>query len=375
MAESAILEADRGVRPVRRTRYGRVLLFLALTFGLTWGFELLVELTIGQAAYLETGLNPMGMYFPAFSAIFLEMFVFKDSAIHFRTHKGETRWVLYGFLLLTALNGVVTALALTTDVRPLILQGVGAILVMQWTLLVFYVYGRSGEEGFGRVGLQLGNKDLGIRFIAGVVVFLLSQAALNWLLGLGDFVGVREEVAGVPVSGLLYPLALVVFFLISVVGTPLAGLATVFGEEYGWRGFLQNELVRLGRRPGVLLVGIIWGVWHFPIILSGIHTYPPTPTGLALGLVFFVLVGFVFGYAVMKTKSLWIAAFLHGVLNSIYSFVGRYLVHPRDNVLSFGLGVYGLVCLLVIVLAILRDPVWSCDRQGTGETRTVARQR
>ncbi len=37
----------------------------------------------------------------------------------------------------------------------------------------------------------------------------------------------------------------------------------MFGEEYGWRGFLQSRLQnKFGKRIGVLLVGVIWGLWH-----------------------------------------------------------------------------------------------------------------
>jgi len=343
---------------MQRVQFKRVFLFLVLTFGLTWSLELLIALTIKQTAYLETRLHPMGMFFPAFSALLLQIFVFKDSPLYSRTHKEKTRWVFYSFFLLTILNGIITLLALTTPIRAMILQGVGGILVMLWTFVVFYIYGKCGAEGFQRVGLQIGNKDLGVRFIAGVVVFLLSQAALNWLLGLGKFPGILDNVGGVPVASGLYPFALFAFFLISVVGTPLSGLATVFGEEYGWRGFLHDELVKLGPRPGVFLVGLIWGIWHFPIILSGIHTYPATATGLSLGVSFFVLAGFVFGYAVIKTKSIWVVSFMHGVLNSIYPFVLTYLMRPYDKVSSFGLGIYGLICLAVVVLVIMRDPIW-----------------
>ncbi len=342
----------------QRVQFKRVFLFLTLTFGLTWGLELLVALTIKQKAYLETGLHPLGMFFPALSALLLQIFVFKDSPLYFRTHKEATRWVFYSFFLLSILTSILTLLALTTPIRALILQGVGGILVTLWTFVVFYIYGKCGAEGFQRVGLQIGNKNLGVRFIAGVVLFLLSQAALNWLFGLGRFPGILDNVGGVPVTGSLYPFALFGFFLISVVGTPLSGLATVFGEEYGWRGFLHNELVKLGPRPGVFLVSLIWGVWHFPIILSGIHTYPATATGLCLGVIFFVLTGFAFGYAVMKTDSIWVVCFMHGVLNSIYPFVLTYLMRPYDKVFSFGLGIYGLVCLVAVVLVIMRDPVW-----------------
>ena len=343
---------------MQQVRVKRVVLFLVLTFGLTWGFEWLVALTTGQVAYLKMQLNPMGMFFPAFSTLLLQMFVFKDSPLYFRTYKEGPRWVFYGFFVLTFLNGVVTVLALTTQIRTLILQGIGGILVMLWTLEIFSIYGKCGAASFERVGLSLGDKGMGVRFIAGVIVFLLSQAALNGLLGLGTFPGIQDNVGGVRVTNGLYPFALFVFFFISAIGTPLSSLAAVFGEEYGWRGFLHNELVKSRPRLGVFLVGLIWGIWHFPIILSGIHTYPPTATGLGMGVVFFVLVGFAFSYAVMKTKSLWVVSFMHGVMNSIYAFVLNYLIYPSNKVFSFGLGLYGLMCLAVIVLVILRDPVW-----------------
>jgi hypothetical protein len=49
---------------------------------------------------------------------------------------------------------------------------------------------------------------------------------------------------------------------------------------------------------------------------------------------------------------------MHGVMNSIYAFVVNYLMRPEDRVFSFGLGIFGLACLALVVLAILRDPVW-----------------
>jgi len=143
-----------------------------------------------------------------------------------------------------------------------------------------------------------------------------------------------------------------------VIGIPLSGLAAVFGEEYGWRGFLQKELVKLGTIRGVFLVGLVWGLWHFPVILSGVHTFPATGSGLMLGVIFFVLWGFVQSYAVLKTGSIWVAAFVHGVVNSVYGFTVAYVVRPYDKVFSFGLGVYGLICLGLVVILILSDPVW-----------------
>ncbi|MCS4515483.1 CPBP family intramembrane metalloprotease [Clostridium botulinum] len=34
-----------------------------------------------------------------------------------------------------------------------------------------------------------------------------------------------------------------------------------FGEEYGWRYFLQTAFQeRLGKRKGIIFLGIIWGI-------------------------------------------------------------------------------------------------------------------
>lgn len=55
----------------------------------------------------------------------------------------------------------------------------------------------------------------------------------------------------------------------SVLPVLLAGtLLSVFGEEYGWRGYLLPKLLPLGELRASLLVGVIWGAWHFPNALQ-----------------------------------------------------------------------------------------------------------
>lgn len=137
--------------------------------------------------------------------------------------------------------------------------------------------------------------DLTVFVIANVVNVFMVGIFLSRPLGLKTV----ERALG------LTQIALIVLFIgVTVIGLPLSGLAAVFGEEYGWRGFLQDELVRLGQLPGVFLVGLVWGVWHWPAVLRGVHTYPPTGAGLLLGLIFFVLWGFVQSYAVLKRGTL-----------------------------------------------------------------------
>lgn len=336
----------------------RITVFLFFTFALSSGFWLLVTVTIGHSAYLKLGMSPLDMLFPAFVALVLRLFIFKDSPIHFRRYQGKPRWIFYGFLMLTGIYGVVTFVGLGVGGQSAVFQGVGNLLTTLWTLLVFFVAGQSSEEELEKSGLQLGDREWGAKLVFGVVIFFALQAGLNLLLGLGQWQSQVERIYGIAVPESVYPFALVLAFGLAVTGVPLSGLAVVFGEEYGWRGFLQDELEGLGKRRGALMVGLVWGVWHVPVILSGVHTYPPTVLGVGLGLVFFVLWGFVQSYAVVKARSIWVAAFLHGLVNSVYAFVLDYVVRPEDKVFSFGLGVYGLVCLAVLVLFVLRDSVW-----------------
>jgi membrane protease YdiL (CAAX protease family) len=42
----------------------------------------------------------------------------------------------------------------------------------------------------------------------------------------------------------------------------------VLGEELGWRGYLQLRLFPAQPFLAALATGLIWGVWHYPLILS-----------------------------------------------------------------------------------------------------------
>jgi membrane protease YdiL (CAAX protease family) len=348
---------------------GRLVPFLLLTFALSWGFDLAIALTIGHPAFLELGLAPWSMFVPASVALALQLTTSRNSPIHFRHGWDKAILIPISFLVLTVLHGIVTLLAIGLPSQRSLFGSLGNLLTTLWTLALFTLYGQVGADGFRRVDLPLGNIGRGFKIALGVVAFLLFQSALNLVFGLGAFPGIREQVYGITIPQALYPVAVVLGGALAMTGTPLAGLAPTFGEEVAWRGVLLSAWRRYGVRRAAFLSGLVWGVWHLPIILAGIHTYPPTFLGLLLALVFFVLWGMVQSYAVLKTGSIWVASFLHGLVNSVYAFGLAYLVHPEDKIWSFGLGLFGLLCLAPIVLLLLRDPVWQREHP-TGEEAT-----
>lgn len=129
---------------------------------------------------------------------------------------------------------------------------------------------------------------------------------------------------------------------------PLLNAIPAFGEEYGWRGFLYPELTPLGERRAVLLHGLIWGVWHWPVIAMGYEYgwgYTGFPwVGFLVFLPFTVGVGALLAWLRARSGSVWPAAIAHGSVNAVAA-VGLYLVAGQPHML-LGPAPVGLVAVL-----------------------------
>jgi len=340
-------------------RIYRISLFLAGTFFLSWGFDWLLIKAGGPEALKNTGGITPGMLTPAFVALILQVFFFRDSKIYYKHYKETPRWIFYSFFILFISLVVINLVALKHPDFNILFIGLGSVLIAFWTLAVFIIRSQSSIEAFRRAGLNLDNIGKGIPFIIGIIIFFIISAILNLILGLGDLQTRSATIYGIPVGHSVYiPILIILFFVVALLGGPLSSLGLYFGEEYGWRGFLYNELFRYNKICAAALIGFIWGLWHIPLIMRGMHTYSPDITGIITGLVFFTLWGIIQSYSVLKTGSIWVAAFMHGSINYIYSFSITYFVHPYDNLYSFGLGVYGVIILAIIVTSVFYDPVW-----------------
>ncbi|WP_072469865.1 CPBP family intramembrane glutamic endopeptidase [Urinicoccus massiliensis] len=108
-----------------------------------------------------------------------------------------------------------------------------------------------------------------------------------------------------------------VFVLALVVNFPLSFIF-FFGEEFGWRFYLQPLLQKkFGMVQGTLLLGLAWGIWHLPLNL---FFYSAPGSGL-MSLVnqLFVCVsyGIFFSFAYNYSKSLWTPVLLHYFNNNL----------------------------------------------------------
>jgi membrane protease YdiL (CAAX protease family) len=102
---------------------------------------------------------------------------------------------------------------------------------------------------------------------------------------------------------------------------PILNALPILGEEFGWRAYLQPRLMPLGGRKAMLLMGLIWGVWHWPVIAMGHNfglDYPGAPWLGMLVMVWFTLTfGTLAGWLALRGRSVWPAVIAHGAINGI----------------------------------------------------------
>jgi membrane protease YdiL (CAAX protease family) len=160
----------------------------------------------------------------------------------------------------------------------------------------------------------------------------------------------RAQLEALPIS----------YFWIALIQGLIAGISVnavaAFGEELGWRGFLLREFRELGFWKASLLIGLIWGIWHAPIILQG-HNYPQHPlAGVGMMVIWCMLLAPIIAYVRVKARSVIAAAILHGTLNGTAGLA--ILMVRGGNDLTVGLtGVAGFAVLLLVNILIARlDP-------------------
>lgn len=135
-----------------------------------------------------------------------------------------------------------------------------------------------------------------------------------------------------------------------IMGATVNALAA-FGEEYGWRGYLFDLLKGKTFMKATVITGLVWGVWHAPLILMGHNYAEHNIIGVFFMIVFCLLLSPVFMYVRIKTKSVFAAAILHGTVNASAGIPLLYLSKTHDLVSGLT-GVTGFIVLLLVNVGI-----------------------
>ncbi len=322
--------------------------FVIITFAATFIFEFGIVMVVDSISIKSWNIiAQVAMFIPAISAIFC-MAYFKSESL-----TKESKIVFGFFLLFVAIFICESVFQPIVDIYIVsVFPLVSGIIAVIGILTVFTLnLKRKWREGLELSKLSFGKNLRNYIIIPSLLVAVLTLGyILNYILGLGL---PTEEFN-------LY------LFLTSLIPALIIGLLVTwpsfFGEEYGWRVYLQDRLFPLlGGYKGVLILGIIWGLWHTPLILFGLVYHGQPIIGIGLMVLSDIAIGVVFSYAVLKTGSVWIAVILHLIMD-VEGPVNAFITTTPDPIFSFGAGIYGTALMAVFALILLKSNVWKIDK-------------
>lgn len=146
------------------------------------------------------------------------------------------------------------------------------------------------------------------------------------------------------------------FFVLATYGAAMA-CSRALGEELGWRGFLVPQLAKVTSFRGVALTsGIIWSLWHYPLILfADYNGAGPRWYSIACFTVMVIGISFVFAWMRLKSGSFWPCMLLHGSHNVFIQAFFDPLTRPAP-ITNYMIGEFGAgLAIVAIILAIIFD--------------------
>ena len=273
------------------------------------------------------------------------------------------------------LTGLVIYLTGGLANSPQIAPGISLALVLLATVYM-------GAPAIGNILTRLvtreGWKNMGLRphFKKGWPYWLAGWflPAVMTLFGAAVFFGlfpqyfdaglsfVRKQTAAIPALSAMSPWLFVVLQLVGgVLIAPIANSLATFGEEFGWRGYLLPKLMPLGGRKAMLLIGLIWGVWHWPVIFMGYEygfKYPGYPWAGPLLFIWVTFgLGIFLGWLTLRSKSIWPAVIGHAAINGIAAAAVLVTTGQPNTLLGpLPVGIIGSIGYALVALAIFFTP-------------------
>ncbi len=174
------------------------------------------------------------------------------------------------------------------------------------SLLELFFMKKEKRKAYGLCLFQNMGKSL-----SGIAIFVLLYLLLSGC-SIGFVFFMEGNLAGYSVNPYFLSMLLVVLPL-----NLLLSYTAFFGEEYGWRYYLQPVLQRrFGKKKGVLLLGVLWGLWHVPINL---FYYSPSTSlqSILVQVAGCVGMGVFFGWVYLRTQNVWVVSIIHFLNNNL----------------------------------------------------------
>ena len=199
-----------------------------------------------------------------------------------------------------------------------------------------------------------------LSWIGAGIFFIFNKDAFG--VSLDDYLAMMPAEAGSVFAGAgADPVpVLITVIVMSLTFLPISQILPSLGEEAGWRGVMYPFLkAKLGPVAGKLTGGVLWGVWHWPLVILGNYFYEGEYFGKPiLGPVMICITLCAFGILIdhfyEKTGCIWIPSLMHASMNASAVPLMFMLKSGNQHLSVFGPNCFGLLgCLPVIVLAVI----------------------
>jgi uncharacterized protein len=289
--------------------WSKILRYILLAFAISWSVALVLKLADIPYGGIRATLMIGAFYMtgPALAVFILQKWIYKEGFKAYGwTYSSQTTRSLGRVLLLF-------------------------LLLFATTLLIILFLGNSGlVPEFGRIDMT----DEGFRSRLIQIVFSKT--------GLTNFK--MPKLPAVPLFAVL--------LLQGALTGAIVNLPFTFGEEFGWRGLLFAETRKMGFVGSSIFIGIVWGIWHAPLILMG-HNYPHHPYGGILMMCLFTTsLCPLFAYVRIKSQSIIGPGMLHGMINATNNMFILYVADP-DELYSSMAGWAGIAAGFLIAAGII----------------------
>jgi uncharacterized protein len=131
------------------------------------------------------------------------------------------------------------------------------------------------------------------------------------------------------------------------------GSAFALCEALGFRGYLLPRLMDLGTSRALVVSGLLFGLWHFPLMLLT-PVYPIFGSWLIVGpvvLLTLTAAGVFYGYLQLTSESAWPATLAHGAINTCFNMFKMFTVASSPLALGYLAGETGVLTLVGSALA------------------------
>jgi len=250
------------------------------------------------------------------------------------------------------LSSIEERVAVYVSQKHLGIQAFGIIMI--FPALIAIILRLVFADGFKNSGFRFGKFKNYLYMLSVIVIFTGISILINALIygkspdwQLANMGTHGLTLIGKPASaGLFWTFQ---FLIIGLVANLTFPIIMMLGEEYGWRSYLLPKLLPLGFGKANIIVGVIWGIWHAPVILMGYNYGMYAWTGVILFIIVTTILGTLFNYMYVRGNSVILVAVGHGWFNGLIPSVILLTGFMGKETIIAPLGLIGIAIMVVLL--------------------------